>query len=193
MRITDAELKTFLLQCLQGQTDERLLEAIPNMISELMNYRTRARKKMEAPDAPQSIKEEIPYPRVIAYLNATTGKRYGVTEAHKRYINARWKEGARFDDFVAVIDNKTLQWGGDPKMDQYLRPSTLFGTKFDSYKNEGGTNDQRGCAPPDGGGVQENHRVIRKGKYTHLGTTLEVSGVPEGDKPAGPSDDDIPF
>lgn len=39
-----------------------------------------------------------------------------------------------------MIDKKTAEWkGGD--MDQYLRPETLFGTKFESYLNQ--KNDTR--------------------------------------------------
>ena len=42
----------------------------------------------------------------------------------------------KFNDFKKVIDNKAKAWMGDSKMSQYLRPETLFGTKFESYLNE---------------------------------------------------------
>ena len=42
-----------------------------------------------------------------------------------------------------VIGFKAQQWGGDPKMRQYLRPDTLFGTKFESYLQAA-----RAAAPP---------------------------------------------
>ncbi|WP_436665978.1 conserved phage C-terminal domain-containing protein [Lactobacillus acidophilus] len=35
-----------------------------------------------------------------------------------------------------MIDVKSKQWLTDQKMKQYLRPETLFGTKFESYLNE---------------------------------------------------------
>lgn len=35
-----------------------------------------------------------------------------------------------------MIDWKTSEWLGNDKMDRYLRPETLFGTKFESYLNE---------------------------------------------------------
>jgi hypothetical protein len=36
---------------------------------------------------------------------------------------------------VEVIDKRCAAWKGDPKMEEYLRPSTLFGPKFESYLN----------------------------------------------------------
>lgn len=59
------------------------------------------------------------------------------SEATKRLIRARWSEGFRVDDFRKVIDSKASEWGNDQKMRQYLRPQTLFGTKFEGYLNQG--------------------------------------------------------
>jgi hypothetical protein len=44
-------------------------------------------------------------------------------------------EGFTIDDFKTVIDKKCAEWLGDSKMEPYLRPETLFGTKFESYLN----------------------------------------------------------
>ena len=54
-------------------------------------------------------------------------------------INARLKEGFNYDDFKKVINNKTCEWKDNAKMSRYLRPETLFGTKFESYLNERST------------------------------------------------------
>ena len=43
-------------------------------------------------------------------------------------------DGFTVDDFKAVIDKKAKEWKGT-EMAQYLRPETLFGTKFESYLN----------------------------------------------------------
>ena len=40
------------------------------------------------------------------------------------------------EDFKKVIDIKVQEWGKNEKMNKYLRPETLFGTKFESYLNE---------------------------------------------------------
>ena len=38
-------------------------------------------------------------------------------------------------DFKTVIDKKCAEWLQDGTMVQYLRPETLFGTKFEAYLN----------------------------------------------------------
>lgn len=74
---------------------------------------------------------------IIDYLNQKTGKHFRKSIANTtRAINARIKEGFTVDDFKAVIDKKVIEWGKDERMKQYLRPQTLFGTKFESYLNQ---------------------------------------------------------
>ncbi len=77
--------------------------------------------------------------RIIDYLNEKANKNFKPGSRNtKRYITARLKEGYTFDDFKRVIDTKCSQWIGDPKMERYLRPETLFGNKFEGYLNEKG-------------------------------------------------------
>ena len=80
--------------------------------------------------------EQIPYQEIIEYLNGKTGKQYRYTTPKTReLIKARWKEGFSLNDFKKVIDNKTLEWK-NTKWENYLRPVTLFSTKFESYLND---------------------------------------------------------
>ena len=72
---------------------------------------------------------------VIDYLNLKAGKNFKLVESNKKHINARIKEGFTLDDFKKVIDNKVTEWKNDDKMNQYLRPETLFSSKFQSYLN----------------------------------------------------------
>lgn len=74
---------------------------------------------------------------VISYLNekAKTNFRNGIKKTVS-LIDARRKEGFTLEDFKTVIDKKTSQWLKDKKMSAFLRPETLFGTKFESYLNE---------------------------------------------------------
>ena len=73
---------------------------------------------------------------VVEYLNEKTHSNYREsTPKTRRLIEARLKEGFTLDDFKTVIDKKCDDWMGDEKMEQYLRPETLFGTKFESYLN----------------------------------------------------------
>ncbi|WP_078428791.1 phage replisome organizer N-terminal domain-containing protein [Alkalihalobacterium alkalinitrilicum] len=82
-------------------------------------------------------KDIPPVNEIVNYLNEITKKNYrATTPKTKTLINARWNEGFRLDDFKRVIDSKYSQWKNDKKMNNYLRPETLFGTKFESYLNE---------------------------------------------------------
>ena len=78
-----------------------------------------------------------PYREVIEYLNSKIGTSYKVSSKDTRkHIKARFDEGYTLEDFQKVIDNKVSEWGKDPDMVKYLRPATLFGTKFESYLNQ---------------------------------------------------------
>lgn len=79
-----------------------------------------------------------PYNDIVSYLNEKAGKRYKPTSKKiQSLISARMNEGFTLEDFKAVIDIKCAQWLHDAKMSEYLRPSTLFGTKFEEYLNSG--------------------------------------------------------
>lgn len=82
------------------------------------------------------------YQRVIGYLNqqAKTKYRYQ-TKSTQQKINARLAEGFCEQDFYTVVDKKVQEWLNDAVMQQYLRPETLFGTKFEGYLNQ--SNSQR--------------------------------------------------
>ena len=74
---------------------------------------------------------------IISYLNKVCGTRYRhSTPSTQKKIKARLNEGFTEQDFVRVIDTKFAQWGSDKKMCEFLRPETLFGTKFESYLNQ---------------------------------------------------------
>ena len=89
----------------------------------------------EAPPA-----DSIPYQEIISYLNEKTGKKFDHRAKETRAkIKARWGvngSSRTLQDFKTVIDNKCAQWLPDEKMISFLRPETLFGTKFESYLNE---------------------------------------------------------
>nr|DAH78585.1 MAG TPA: hypothetical protein [Caudoviricetes sp.] len=72
---------------------------------------------------------------VVDYLNEKAGTHYraGVAKTQS-LIKARASEGFTEADFRTVIDKKCADWIGT-EYEQYLRPQTLFGTKFESYLN----------------------------------------------------------
>ena len=79
-------------------------------------------------------KDYVPFREIISHLNESIGSAYRpTTKRTQRHISARWAEGYRLEDFKSVIDYKAPIWGADSKMREYLRPETLFGTKFEGY------------------------------------------------------------
>ncbi len=83
----------------------------------------------------KKVNKEI-YKYIVEYLNQKCNKNFKhTTKPTQRLINTRLNEGFSLDDFKKVIDVKSSQWLGTD-MEKYLRPQTLFGTKFESYLNE---------------------------------------------------------
>jgi uncharacterized phage protein (TIGR02220 family) len=74
---------------------------------------------------------------IVDYLNQKTNKDFKPkTKPTKEKIQARLNEGFTVEDFKKVIDTKVAEWKDDPKMDAFLRPQTLFNTKFEAYLNQ---------------------------------------------------------
>jgi len=72
---------------------------------------------------------------ILNYLNSVCGTHFKMTNKHKTIIRARIKEKYSLSDFKTVIDKKHTEWKGT-EQEKYLRPETLFGTKFDGYLNQ---------------------------------------------------------
>lgn len=79
----------------------------------------------------------IPYKEITDYLNKKAETNYRHTgKKTQTLIKTRYSEGFNLDDFKKVIDIKVNEWLNDKSMNKYLRPETLFGTKFESYLNQ---------------------------------------------------------
>ena len=97
-------------------------------------------------DIDKEIKKEIitseievtpPYKEIVDYLNTLSGTNYrSSSKKTQQLIKARINEGYTLEDFKVVIEKKTREWINDNKMKTYLRPETLFGTKFEGYLNQ---------------------------------------------------------
>lgn len=73
---------------------------------------------------------------IVAYLNEKCGTHYRSNTVNTRkHITARFADGYTVSDFMTVIDKKSAEWLGT-KFELYLRPDTLFGSKFESYLNQ---------------------------------------------------------
>src|SRR5690625_3172079 len=94
-------------------------------------------KEEEEEEEEDKEEEIVPYAEIINYLNEIADKNYRTsTSKTKTLIHARWKEGFRVDDFKKVIDVKNNEWKNDKSMQKFIRPETLFGTKFEGYLNQ---------------------------------------------------------
>lgn len=73
--------------------------------------------------------------QVVAHLNAVTGSHFRPNSSETRKsLDARFREGYTAEDCKRVVDNMAARWLPDPKMREYLRPSTLFRpSKFEGY------------------------------------------------------------
>ncbi|HGI2258477.1 TPA: conserved phage C-terminal domain-containing protein [Streptococcus agalactiae] len=88
------------------------------------------------PTVSDNEEEDIPYKEIISYLNEKANRNYRPNiQKNKTLIKARWSEGFRLDDFKHVIDTTVKDWSGT-KYENYLRPETLFGSKFEGYLNQ---------------------------------------------------------
>lgn len=80
-------------------------------------------------------KDKEIYISIVEYLNEKANTNYKASSKKtKTLIHARINEGFTVDDFKKVIDNKCEDWLNS-EFEKFLRPETLFGTKFESYLN----------------------------------------------------------
>ncbi|MBP1917214.1 putative phage protein (TIGR02220 family) [Lederbergia galactosidilyticus] len=117
----------------------------------MCSKRTVGLSKMNKP-LPESSTESslIPYVEIVSYLNHAADKNYkDSTKSTRKHIRARWNDGFTLEDFKKVVDIKVTEWKNDGKMNKFLRPDTLFGTKFESYLNQDvGKKDPPGPGSP---------------------------------------------
>jgi uncharacterized phage protein (TIGR02220 family) len=73
--------------------------------------------------------------KTIDYLNNRLSKNFQINLANEKLIQNWISQGYGFEDFKVVIDKKIANWVGT-KYEQFIRPKTLFGDKFQEYLNE---------------------------------------------------------
>lgn len=125
------------------------------------NERTQGVSGDESSD--DSSKDSEIYSSIVSYLNQKAGTNYqAATKKTRACIHARLAEGFTIDDFKAVIDKKCAEWIGG-EFEKYLRPETLFGTKFEGYLNAK-LNTKEGNG--NNGQTSRNSGTVRK--YGHI-------------------------
>lgn len=88
---------------------------------------------------------------VLEFLNRKTGRRYRPVPVNLKLIEARLKTGVTVQDCKTLIVRKCRDWQGDPKMEPYLRPQTLFcASKFEQYLAQiTPSQEEESCAVPN--------------------------------------------
>lgn len=90
---------------------------------------------------------------IVDYLNEKANTSYRSSSKNtKAHIRARLKEGFTVQDFKTVIDGRIKAWAKDQRMCEYIRPDTLFGSKFESYLNAEKVGN---CTSQGGDGLDE--------------------------------------
>lgn len=131
-------LKTPYHSCYEGgNTDDTQIEQYNKTINRTEEDIDKLSSSENVDPEPKQKSQKIPYEKIIDYLNRKTNSHYRPTsKATRRLIKARYNEGFTDIDFKKVIDKKCAEWLQDGNMVQYLRPETLFGTKFEAYLNQ---------------------------------------------------------
>jgi uncharacterized phage protein (TIGR02220 family) len=68
----------------------------------------------------------------IMLLNSATGATFTATKANLQHPRQRIREGFTLDQAAVVVKAKVREWTGT-EWAKFLRPATIYGTKFDSY------------------------------------------------------------
>lgn len=140
------ERKNYMKNYMKNYRQKQKLLAEGEEVESKVNSKTNSKVNVNEADIEEDkdidIDKDI-YSRVIDYLNKKANTNYrSTTRKTQQTIKARFKEGFKEEEFYTVIDKKASEWLNDEKMCKFLRPETLFGTKFESYLNQkvGGPN-----------------------------------------------------
>lgn len=125
------------LQCNINVTASNELVTVSNNQVTACNTEKEIEKEIEIEN--KSKRKEKEFSRdsndILDYLNQVSGSNYRMIKTNLKLIESLLQQGYTKEDFFTVINKKTEEWRGT-EMQQYLRPQTLFGSKFDSYLNQ---------------------------------------------------------
>lgn len=141
--VKDKGLIGYVGQNVSNENIKEIYDTYHDTCNDTYNDTSTIRGQYKEEDKEEYKEEDNKYiVEIVNYLNRITGKKYRTsTRKTRSLIKARMNEGFTVDDFKKVIDIKHNEWSLNPKMSKYLRPETLFGTKFESYLNQETKND----------------------------------------------------
>lgn len=73
--------------------------------------------------------------QILTYLNQKTNSSFRPCKTNNTLVRRLLQDNYTYEDLKEVVDFKCSEWINVAEMCQYLRPSTLFGDKFDAYLN----------------------------------------------------------
>lgn len=116
--------------CKQLETTENSYTVVGDVVEDVNNSMS---GKPDPMNGERNYKQEAV--GILDFLNEKTGRNYQPVDSNLRLIIARLKEGREPKALRQVIANRCRAWYGDDKMDDYLRPKTLFNaTNFANYE-----------------------------------------------------------
>jgi uncharacterized phage protein (TIGR02220 family)/predicted phage replisome organizer len=122
---------------LENNSGNNVTESYPELLEIEIDKELEIEKELEKDILSGKAEPHIPFQEIVEYLNEKAETKYRHTgKKTQTLIKARYSEGFNLDDFKKVIDIKVNEWLNDKSMNKYLRPETLFGTKFESYLNQ---------------------------------------------------------
>lgn len=114
--------------------DDRASSLDPLIPDPLIPSSTLSGKPDVAPPESKKTKPREAAREIIAFLNELTDRNYQGKEPQLKLIMARMQQGYPPLVIRKVIIQQVKKWKGDPKMDEFLRPKTLFNdTNFSEY------------------------------------------------------------
>lgn len=141
---------------LNGQQDEQLLNNKWTTTEQQLNTNNKHNTQKEHKEQNKKYivgkLDNVPYSKIVDYLNEKANTKYRSTSKKTQtLIKARFNEGFNLEDFKLVIEVKSKEWKNDKTMSKFLRPETLFGTKFEGYLNQkkGGKNNEEDSIPDE--------------------------------------------
>ncbi len=110
-----------------------ILETRNQSIETINNINNNSRLLVRQEDKPNPALQDICY-QVVTCLNNKTFKNFKPgSKKTVDLIKLRLSEGYTLEDFYTVIDKMTHSWLSNEKLEEYLKPITLFGDKFEEY------------------------------------------------------------
>lgn len=127
---------TYPQKCREGYPQKCGEGILKNVEENNININTINKNNIYSPAEQDEGNFNLKIKEIIEFLNKECNKNFkSNTKNTVNIIIKRLKEGFTVEDFKKVILKKSKQWK-NTDFDKFLRPTTLFGDKFEGYLNE---------------------------------------------------------